>query len=137
MPHYSTLSRRSERLEVLLENINWTQPIHILIDASGLKVFGEGEWKMRVHGKDKRRTWRKIHIGIDRKTQEIVALDITLSNVHDSKRTASLIEQVEKIASVTGDKEAQKAGQRSQNRSQDTQQNDPPWNARLIQNIES
>lgn len=104
IPHYSTLSRRSERLEVLLENINWTQPIHILIDASGLKVFGEGEWKMRVHGKNKHRTWRKIHIGIDRKTQEIVALDLTLSNVHDSKMTASLIEQVEKIASVTGDK---------------------------------
>lgn len=104
-PHYSTLSRRSESLEIeALGNLDWTKPIHMLIDASGLKVYGEGEWKMRVHGKDKRRTWRKLHIGIDRETQEIVALDLTFSNVHDSKMTASLVSQVKKLASVTGDK---------------------------------
>ena len=59
---------------------------------------------MRVHGKNKRRTWRKLHIGIDRETQEIVALDLTFSNVHDSKMTASLVSQVKKLASITGDK---------------------------------
>jgi len=70
----------------------------MLIDASGLKVYGEGEWKMRVHGKDKRRTWRKLHIGIDRETQEIIALNLTISNVHDSKKTASLVSQVKNLA---------------------------------------
>jgi Transposase DDE domain len=104
VPTYSTLSRRGESLEVEIPRLNWTRPINVLIDASGLKVFGEGEWKMRTHGKDKRRTWRKIHIGIDRESQEIVAVTLTESNVHDSKETAALLSQIESVASVTGDK---------------------------------
>lgn len=104
VPSYSTLSRRAAALNVEIPRINWSEPANIFIDGSGLKVFGEGEWKMRVHGKDKRRTWRKFHIGIDRETQEFIAVTLTGSNVHDSKETGNLLDQVERVATVTGDK---------------------------------
>lgn len=104
VPSYSTLSRRAAALDVEIPKIDWSRPVNVLIDGSGLKVFGEGEWKMRVHGKDKRRTWRKFHIGIDRETQEIIAVTLTASNVHDSKETGNLLAQIENIGTVTGDK---------------------------------
>jgi transposase len=104
VPTYSTLSRRAAALDVEIPKIDWSRPVNVLIDGSGLKVFGEGEWKVRVHGKDKRRTWRKFHIGIDRETQEIIAVTLTASNVHDSKETCNLLDQIENIATVTGDK---------------------------------
>lgn len=104
VPSYVTLSRRAVGLDVKIPRINWSKPTNVLIDASGLKVFGEGEWKMRVHGKDKRRTWRKIHIGVDRESQEIVSVTLTASNVHDSKETGSLLSQIKCVATVTGDK---------------------------------
>ena len=104
VPTYSTLSRRAAALNIDIPKIDWSRPLNVLIDGSGLKVFGEGEWKMRVHGKDKRRTWRKIHIGVDRESQEIVAVTLTQSNVHDSKETASLLDQIKNVATVTGDK---------------------------------
>lgn len=103
-PSYSTMSRRASTLNVAIPRIRQSGPINILIDASGLKVFGEGEWKCRIHGKDKRRTWRKIHIGIDRESQEIVAVTLTASNVHDSMETANLLAQIDAVATVTGDK---------------------------------
>ena len=103
-PSYSTLSRRAEELLVEIPRIQWSEPINLLIDGSGLKVFGEGEWKVRVHGKQKRRTWRKIHIGISRESQEVLAVTLTESNVHDSMETAALLSQVDALASVTGDK---------------------------------
>lgn len=104
VPTYSTLSRRAATLNVHIPKIDWSRPVNVLIDGSGLKVFGEGEWKMRTHGKDKRRTWRKIHIGVDRESQEIIAVTLTPSNVHDSMETANLLDQIDKIATITGDK---------------------------------
>ena len=104
VPSYSTLSRRAASLKIEIPTISWSEPIHVLIDASGLKVFGEGEWKMRTHGKSKRRTWRKIHIGMNRKSQELTAITLTMSNVHDSMETSHLLGQVKSIATVTGDK---------------------------------
>lgn len=103
-PDYSTLSRRATITRINLGNMNWSRPIHILIDATGLKVFGEGEWKMRTHGKAKRRTWRKLHLAVNRDTHEIVSMELTKSNVHDSLKTKALLDQAGKVASVTGDK---------------------------------
>lgn len=103
-PDYSTLSRRATITRINLGHLNWSRPIHILIDATGLKVFGEGEWKMRTHGKSKRRTWRKLHLAVNRDTHEIVSMELTKSNVHDSVKTKTLLDQAGKIASVTGDK---------------------------------
>ena len=104
VPSYPTISRRSESCNVSLEKLNWSAPVNLLIDATGLKVFGEGEWKMRVHGKSKRRTWRKVHFAFNQETKEVEAVVVTESNVHDSMQTKNLLNQVKAIASVTGDK---------------------------------
>lgn len=90
-PNYSTLCRRGARLKVNLKNSSSSSARHIVIDSTGLKVFGEGEWHVRTHGKSKRRTWRKLHLSIDAKTHEIVASELTSSNVHDSTQTSKLL----------------------------------------------
>lgn len=104
VPSYSTLSRRAVTLEVELAALPSVKNIDVVIDATGLKVYGEGEWKVRTHGKDKRRTWRKMHLGINRDSHEIIAISLTESNVHDSIETAALLAQIPAVASVTGDK---------------------------------
>ena len=104
-PNYSTLCRRSSKLDVSLKHIKSHEPIHLLIDTTGLKVYGEGEWHIRVHGKSKRRTWRKFHAAIDHKTLEITAASLTPSTTHDSLETKGLIKNTAgEIATVTGDK---------------------------------
>ena len=78
--------------------------MHLLIDSTGIKVEGEGEWNARKHGGTKRRIWRKIHIGIDAQTLEIRAVELTTSNVGDAHMLPELLDQippVQEIASVT------------------------------------
>jgi Transposase DDE domain len=70
VPHYSTLSRRAADLEVDLARKS-QGPLHLVLDSTGLKVYGEGEWKVRKHGYSKRRTWRKLHLAIDARSHEI------------------------------------------------------------------
>lgn len=108
VPDYSTLSRRASDLPVDLaaEQDDGDQgqqtPRHIVIDSSGLKVYGEGEWKKRQHGKSKRRTWRKIHIGLDPETGEITAEHLTKNDTHDSSQVEALLrETVETTGRVT------------------------------------
>jgi hypothetical protein len=103
-PTYSTLCRRAAEMSIALGNLDPNKAVHVVIDATGLKVYGEGEWHTRTHGKSKRRTWRKLHIAIDRETHEIISMVLTESNVHDSKATTELLDQVSKIETVTGDK---------------------------------
>lgn len=67
------------------------QPIDLVIDSTGLKVYGEGEWKTRCHGKSGRRTWRKLHLAIDAKTHEIVGHVLSESNVHDSEKINEIL----------------------------------------------
>ncbi len=57
----------------------------LVIDSTRLQVFGEGEWKVRKHGAEKRRVWRKLHLGVDPVTQDIVAAEVSLENVHDAE----------------------------------------------------
>ena len=69
VPDYSTLSRRQGSLAVVLPKKQTDRPdspMHLVVDSTGLKVYGEGEWKVRQHGWTKRRTWRKLHGGIHR-----------------------------------------------------------------------
>lgn len=73
VPNYSTLSRRQASVEVTLPRTRVVEPVHLVVDSSGLKVYGEGEWKVRKHGWSKRRTWCAIHIGVDAVTQEVLA----------------------------------------------------------------
>jgi len=104
VPDYTTLSRRQAKLRVEIPSFIPTDSRHVVIDSTGLKVFGEGEWKVRQHGYDKRRTWRKLHLGIDEKTQEIVASTITTNDVKDSQVLGELLEQIdEPVVQVSAD----------------------------------
>ena len=103
-PDYSTLSRRARLLPLSL-SAHSTKPIaHLVIDSSGLKVYGEGEWKVRVHGADKRRTWRKLHLSMDAATHQVTAALLTDKDALDRNSVAALLQQTEaKIGSVCAD----------------------------------
>ena len=101
---YSTLCRRSSALKVKVSHRPIGQRLHIAVDSTGLKVFGEGEWKVRKHGVSKRRTWRKLHLGIDVNSQEIVSCELTENLVDDAAMTELLLGQVEgKVEKFYGD----------------------------------
>lgn len=104
IPDYTTTWRRSENLEMPELKRKKDEALHLVIDSSGLKVFGEGEWKVRQHGYSKRRTWRKLHIGVDESTGEIVTAVITSNNVSDGEVIEDLLNQVEgQIGQVSAD----------------------------------
>jgi len=89
--HYSTLSRRARSVEISLAAPKKIR--HLVSDSSGLKVYGEGEWQMRTHGKQKRRTWRKLHISMDAETHQLTAASITDKELLDRNAIAGLLEQ--------------------------------------------
>jgi hypothetical protein len=81
-----------------------SNPRHVVVDATGLKVYGAGEWRVRKHRLSRRRTWRKLHLGIDETTKEIVAVEVTESRVHDSRPLPALLDQIpDPIEQVSGD----------------------------------
>jgi IS5 family transposase len=101
---YSQLSRRCAVLEVALPCRQKDGPLHLVVDSTGVKVFGEGEWKVRQHGYTKRRTWCKLHIGADEASGEIVAAVVTTNNVADSQVLDDLLEQTDdELEQVSGD----------------------------------
>ena len=85
IPNYSQICRRSKDLGENLEKLSKKQPTDIVMDSTGVKMYGEGEWKVKKHGKSKRRTWRKIHLAVCPKTHSIVMSELTESNVADPK----------------------------------------------------
>ena len=95
VPSYSTLSRRAAELPVALGALPRATPLHLVIDSSGFKVYGEGEWKVRQHGWSKRRTWRKLHLGVDEATGEIVAAVASEAGVADDEALPDILVQVE------------------------------------------
>jgi IS5 family transposase len=104
IPDYSTLSRRRATLELALPRIYPKEALHLVVDSTGVKVYGEGEWKVRQHGYSYRRTWRKVHVGVDEASGEIVAAVVTTNNYHDSQLLPDLLSQVdEEIRQVSGD----------------------------------
>jgi IS5 family transposase len=104
IPDYSTLSRRRATLEIVLPRTQSKEALHVVVDSTGVKVFGEGEWKVRQHGYTYRRTWRKVHLGVDEASGEIVAAVVTTNDYHDSQLLPDLLEQVgEEIKQVSGD----------------------------------
>lgn len=104
-PTYSTLSRRQSSLDIPAYVSKSKEPIHLVIDSTGIKIYGEGEWKMRQHGKEKRRTWRKLHIAVNEATQDIVMVVVTEATVHDCEVLDLLLSSGEKlnVSQVTGD----------------------------------
>ena len=106
VPDFSTLSRRQKTLAVNLSHRTSQGPLHLLIDSTGIKVEGEGEWNARKHGGAKRRVWRKVHLGIDEQTLEIRAVEVTSSDVGDAPMLPELLSQIppdQQIARVTAD----------------------------------
>lgn len=92
---YTTLSRRSRSLDVRIPTFGVGEGLHVLVDASGIKVYGEGEWKVRQHGSGYRRTWRKLHIGIDGETQQVVAALVTTPDWSDGEILPELLDQID------------------------------------------
>jgi hypothetical protein len=103
VPDHTTLSRRAETLEVPRPR-SGGEPVHLLVDSTGLKLCGRGEWLAEKHGTKKRRSWKKLHLGADADTGRIVAAELTGTDVDDGSRVGPLLDQVDgPVASFTGD----------------------------------
>jgi hypothetical protein len=94
VPDHSTLSKRGKELKVNLAK-RTSQSLNIVMDSTGLKIYGEGEWKVRMHGVSKRRTWRKLHVGANPEDGEIQAVLLTENNVSDDMAVEGLLKQIE------------------------------------------
>jgi hypothetical protein len=94
IPDYTSLAKRAAKLGISLDVGRHRGAIDVVVDSTGLKVFGEGEWKMRKHGKSKRRTWRKLHLAINPDTQEIEAETLTENNCDDASQADPLLDQL-------------------------------------------
>jgi hypothetical protein len=104
IPDYSTVSRRQGVLQVPRAARPQSRPRHIVLDATGLRVYGAGEWRVWKHRVCRRRTWRKLHLGVDETTKEVVAMEVTGSRVHDSQMLPALLDQIpEPLEQVSGD----------------------------------
>ena len=103
VPNYTRLCRRAKSLKIDCRIPNRHKRIDIAIDSTGLKIYGEGEWKMRTHGKSKRRTWRKFHVAIDPKSKEAIAVKLTKANVGDGPMMEQLLKGLKNIGNVYAD----------------------------------
>ena len=105
VPDHTTLSRRAETLEVPRPRSgSEAEPVHLLVDSTGLKLCGPGEWLIEKHGTRRRRSWRKLHFGVDANTGRIVASALTTHDVDDGSQVGPLLDQVAgPVASFTGD----------------------------------
>ena len=105
-PDYSTVCRRQKGLDVQVHYRPSCNGLHLLVDSTGIKFLGEGEWKTKKHGAERRRQWRKVHLGIDAQTLQIRAIAVTTNEVGDSPVAAELLDQIpshEAVVSFTGD----------------------------------
>src|SRR3954469_12850278 len=103
VPDHTTLSRRAATLEVPRPRPTGG-PVHLLVDSTGLKLGGPGEWLVEKHGTRRRRAWRKLHLGVDAGTGRIEAVELTTSEADDGSRVGPLLDQLEgAVASFTGD----------------------------------
>ena len=106
VPDFSTLCRRQKTLRVQLPYQSSATALDLLVDSTGIKFLGEGEWKRKKHGAEYRRQWRKVHLGIDAQTLEIRAIEVTDNSVGDAPMLPELLGQIpadEAVASVCGD----------------------------------
>src|SRR6202047_968849 len=94
VPDHSTLSRRAKTLEVPPLRRLGPGPLHLLVDSAGLKLGGAGEWLVEKHGTSRRRSWRKLHIGVDAASGEIVAVEVTKKEVDDGALVDALLNQI-------------------------------------------
>lgn len=103
VPDHSTLSKRGKMLAVSLPKKS-SGSLNMVLDSTGLKVYGEGEWKVRKHGYSKRRTWRKLHVGGNPDTGEVLAVLLTENSISDDAVVAEMLTQIEEdLLSCAGD----------------------------------
>ena len=106
-PDHSTVSIRSKTVSVQIRVRSIRQEaLHIVVDSTGAKVYGEGEWKVRMHGWSKRRTWKKLHIGVDEQSGDILIGEVTGNDTADCHMLAPLLDQLPTdtaIDQVSGD----------------------------------
>lgn len=100
VPNYTTLCRRARELQVTLPVLRSGEALHLVVDSTGLKVFGEGEWKVRKHGSSKRRTWRKVHLAMDVNTGQVCAALMTHQGVGDAEVLPALLDQIASEAQI-------------------------------------
>jgi IS5 family transposase len=104
VPDHSTLSRRAKTLEAPPLRRTGSGPLHLLVDSTGLKLGGAGEWLVEKHGTSRRRSWRKLHIGVDAASGEIVAVEVTRKDIDDAAMVDTLLDQIaDPVTSFTGD----------------------------------
>jgi len=104
VPDHTQRSRRSRTLRVAIPRRERSGPLHVVVDATGLKVFGEGECKVRQHGVGKRRTGLKVHLAVDADAKDVIAVEVTTPAWGDSEVFGGLLDQVEgRIGQVDGD----------------------------------
>ena len=105
VPDHSTLSRRAATLEVPRPQPRRNgEPLHLLVDSTGLRRCGAGDWLQEKHGTKTRRSWRKLHIGLDAETGQIVAASLTAKEVDDGAQVGPLLDQITgTVSSFTGD----------------------------------
>ena len=104
IPDHSHMSRRAKTLQVKIPRKARTEPMHVVVDSTGLKIYGEGEWKVRKHGASKRRRWIKVHLAVDEQAKDAVGVEVTTEEWADCEVLGGLIEQVEgQIAQIDGD----------------------------------
>ncbi|WP_421096089.1 IS5 family transposase, partial [Serratia fonticola] len=104
-PDYSCVSRRAKSVSIPFKNPTCGEITHLVTDSTGLKVFGEGTWKLKKHGQEKRRVWRKLHLAVDTDTHEVICADLSLNNVTDAEAFPALIRQTHRkirVASADG-----------------------------------
>jgi len=103
VPDHSTLSRRAETLEVPRPKAG-SEPVHLLVDSTGLRLCGPGEWLSEKHGTRRRRAWKTLHLATDADTGRIVASVLTDKDTDDGSQVGPLLDQVDgSVASFTGD----------------------------------
>jgi IS5 family transposase len=104
VPDYTTMNRRSNGLNVDLSASKKETIIDIVVDSTGLKVYGEGEWKVRKYGAGKHRTWMKLHLAAEASTQQIEAVTLTTNSIDDATEVTALLGQIQtSVRSFTGD----------------------------------
>jgi Transposase DDE domain len=104
VPDHTTFSRRSTVLSLPTLLTPSSEPVHVVLDSTGLKVYGAGEWQTEKHGGRGRRSWRKLHLAVNPDSSEILAAELTSKEVGDLSMVGPLLEQIQSpLLSVTAD----------------------------------
>ena len=133
VPAYTQMQRRIKSLKIDLGDFRKKDNIDVVVDSTGLKVFGEGEWKVRKHGWSKHRTWRKLHIGINPQTQEIIMEELTENSVTDEDAAIDMLTTTSlNLNSFAGDGAYDKTRMRKELSKQNIKQIIPPQRNAVI-----